>query len=298
MVLAATQRLTRLPSCHIKKRKTSNKTNSYAEMSKEIDVEKEEISDEKDNEKQTQNDSLEKQDDDEFVVHLEDTVGKSPVFEERLEFASKRKTEGNELFKTDKFEDALKVYRYGLFHSFFDEMSFNFELMDQHRSQVNDIRLPLLLNALQCVNKIIEHDIGHDREELKKLGSHLAKEAIKVDAKNVKALYRRAYFFLLLKEFEKSKKDLEKAVSIDPQNSVVRHLFNVVIQCLKKQEKLDKERWKKVLDKEFVSNVKHSDVSVDEQKSAGHEIVEDIKLDCCSWIVSRVRDLYSKPKFA
>jgi hypothetical protein len=54
-------------------------------------------------------------------------------FETRLSEAESRRQKGNDMMKNGDLQSALKLYKQGLYYGEFDEVQFNFELMDNHR---------------------------------------------------------------------------------------------------------------------------------------------------------------------
>jgi len=159
---------------------------------------------------------------------------KSPIFETRLERALDYKEKGNGHFKNEKWEEALNMYEMGLYHSEFDEMQYNFELMDDHRAQVNSTRIPLLLNAAACLLKL-----KRPKEAIEKCN-----EVLKVDSENTKALFRRGQGYQLQNNFEKARDDLVKAAKAAPQDRAVRIALNAVVEELRKENEAGKKLWK------------------------------------------------------
>lgn len=187
----------------------------------------------------------------EIEVYVKDPEERSSFFESRIEKSNTRKEEGNQLFKDKNYENALLIYRYGLYHCFFDEMSYNFELLDDHRTQVDKIKLPLLLNSLQCILKDF-------KKENTKLAFEIAEQALKIDSNNSKALYRRAQVYIKIDNEEKAKIDLINAAKNDPSSREVRTLLQDTIGKLKSLQKKADVGWKSALKKDFESTIKPS----------------------------------------
>lgn len=179
-----------------------------------------------------------------IIILKDEEQERSSIFETRLERAENRKAQGNALFKDRKYKEAMIKYRHGLYHCYFDEMSFNFELLENHREQVNKVRLPLLLNLLQCVLKEYVDD-------LKDIGFECANQALKIEENNSKALYRRGLLYDKIGDTDKAKADLIKAAKSDPNSVEIRKQLTSVISKLKKLQNLSDLSWKEKLSKTF-----------------------------------------------
>ena len=64
---------------------------------------------------------------------------RSYIFEERLARGAELRAEGNELFGAGQLDEAMQLYRRALHHAEFEEMSYNFELQDEHREMVDKV---------------------------------------------------------------------------------------------------------------------------------------------------------------
>merc|ERR1712054_676270 len=101
----------------------------------------------------------------------------SCVFEERLDMAARLRSEGNECFKNGDLDEALKLYKRSLYHSRFEEMLYNYELMDEHREKVDAEVVPCYLNMAAVELK----------QESWSDAIRQCSEVLKRDEKNVKA---------------------------------------------------------------------------------------------------------------
>lgn len=112
---------------------------------------------------------------------------------DRLRLVVKNKDEGNELFKGGNYQHAVTRYTKALGHTgkFFD-------LDDDSKAEVEALKLSLFLNLAQCYLKL--------EMWLKAVGN--AESALKIDVSNPKALYRRAYASVQLKNWDQAESDL------------------------------------------------------------------------------------------
>jgi tetratricopeptide (TPR) repeat protein len=125
---------------------------------------------------------------------------RSPVFETRVAKATELWESGKSKFSTDVMA-ALADFELGLFHVDFDELSYNFELMDKHRDQIDKVRQPLRLNAAACLLKL-----NKPKRTIK-----YCDQVLEQEKSHVKALYRRAKAHEMMGNPESALEDLEKA---------------------------------------------------------------------------------------
>ena len=136
---------------------------------------------------------------------------RSFVFESRVEAAGRWRERGTELFRGGEVDAAVEAYERALYHVDFDELQYNFELLDEHRAVVDAVRVPVLVNVATC-----HFRLNRFPEALAKL-----EDALKYDAKNVKALYRRAQIRREMGDLERAMADLTAAIKLEPGNAEV-----------------------------------------------------------------------------
>uniref|UniRef100_A0A7S2SNF2 Uncharacterized protein n=1 Tax=Mucochytrium quahogii TaxID=96639 RepID=A0A7S2SNF2_9STRA len=164
---------------------------------------------------------------------VEEKEERSAIFETRLDLAKKYKEEGNVLYKEGRSGDALKVYAKGLYQSEFDEMQWNFELLNPHREMVVAVRVPLLLNSAACALKLKNGDQVVE----------FCEQVFKLEPDNLKALYRRGQAYVLLSKLEKAKEDFTKVAKAEPNDKVVRKNLNDVSNRLKREQVASSSLW-------------------------------------------------------
>lgn len=141
--------------------------------------------------------------------------------EERMEQAKLFKEKGTSYFKDSKFKLALKMY----------EKSLSF-LSSSESEECKQFKLAVYLNKALCHQKLNQQDETKDA----------CNEALNIDSKNVKALYRRGQSKLSLGDLERALEDFDAVREIEPENKAA---LNQVTIC-KQKIKVYNEQQKKV----------------------------------------------------
>jgi tetratricopeptide (TPR) repeat protein len=165
------------------------------------------------------------------------TDQRSCVFEERLQAAEDLRTRGNDFYRTGDFFNAGDCYHRALYQVDFEEMSWNFELLDSHRDSVLEIKLPLCLNAAAVRLKDNEFSSA----------VKLADAVLKEQPNHPKALFRKASALMQLKKFDEALAVAKKAARLSPGDQSI----TVLLTALKKQVQRDNRRYKQVIQKAF-----------------------------------------------
>lgn len=146
--------------------------------------------------------------------------------EQRAEIATSLKLKGNNYLKEQKYEEAKMVY-FSAVSSIENDTGVLFE----------DVKLNLNQNLILAYLKSKEFD------KSKTLADKLLTENIN----NIKVLYRRALSYIGLGDFENAKKDLNLALTIEPNNQdVINELSNI-----KEKQKMQKEKEKAIFGRMF-----------------------------------------------
>ena len=157
---------------------------------------------------------------------------RSPIFESRVERAEELRREANETFREGDTVTAISLYERALYHIDFDELSFNYELMDKHRDLVLQTRLPIFLNLAAC----------HLRDSASQDGATAAHKhansALKIDADNAKGLYLRGKASLRIGKLQGARKDLLRAAELKPNDKLVRE----ALRSLRVEQRDDRRR--------------------------------------------------------
>jgi len=123
---------------------------------------------------------------------------------EKIGAATKRKEEGNTLFKESKFGRATKKYKKAL--TFVDS---DYGVADEDKDKFKQLKLLLFLNVAAC--KLHTKDYGGVKENCNK--------ALEIDPKNVKALLRRAKAYIDSDDWDLARHDIKKVLEQDANNN-------------------------------------------------------------------------------
>jgi len=150
---------------------------------------------------------------------------------EKLAAAQERRAMGNDFFTKGDLKRAAKRYRSAL--SLLDS---DYGLSDEEKNEYKQCKLPCYLNLSQCALK--EKEYGEARTQ--------ANKALEIDAKNVKALYRRATAFHKLGDWDLAKKDLSTILQVEPNNqSALTTLKQINTEEIQVRQR-EKERFSKL----------------------------------------------------
>jgi tetratricopeptide (TPR) repeat protein len=146
-------------------------------------------------------------------------------FPRRLEIVMKNKKEANELFSDGNYKHAAARYAKALSHC-----SKFFDLSPTQEEETREVKLSLYLNLALAYIKLEKLDNAMQSCD----------DALKIDSKNTKALYRRASVFYQKRKFDDAMRDLVKAEKESPGNKDVKKLRGLVDQQLIKQKNKEK----------------------------------------------------------
>ncbi|XP_058453687.1 FK506-binding protein 59 isoform X2 [Malaya genurostris] len=131
---------------------------------------------------------------------------------QRMEQAKMFKEKGTVYFKDSKFKLALKMY----------EKALGF-LTSSDTQESKQFQLLIHLNKALCHQKLEDHDEA----------KAACNEALNIDSKNVKALYRRGQSKLALGDFEKAFDDFNAVREIEPENKAAQNQVAICKQKIK-----------------------------------------------------------------
>ena len=116
--------------------------------------------------------------------------------------------QGNSYYDEGQYARATMKYKRALIY-----YEYCFPENDEEEKQVTEIRLTALSNSAACFLKIKEYEEALEHCD----------QALKIDPKNVKCLYRRAVAHRFRDEFDEAKKCILAVISLDPQNPTLRN---------------------------------------------------------------------------
>ncbi|WCJ35596.1 Peptidyl-prolyl cis-trans isomerase FKBP65 [Euphorbia peplus] len=144
--------------------------------------------------------------------------------QEKIEAASRKKEEGNVLFKSGKYQRARKKYDKAA-DCVVEEGSFG----DDEQKLVKSLSVSCWLNGAACSLKL------NDFQEAIKLCS----KVLDNEFNNVKALYRRAQAYIETSDLVSAEQDIKKALEVDPGNREVKSLQKTLKQLEAESNKRD-----------------------------------------------------------
>lgn len=167
---------------------------------------------------------------------MQELMGKerSYVFEARVSDAAACQKVGTQCYRDLAYEKAVECYDRALYHVDFEETSWMFELLDQHRDAVNKVRLPVYLNLSACYLQLKKFDKALKHAEL----------ALEIDSRHPKALYRGGMAHFHQRNADKAKKLLSKALVQCPNDAGIRRALEALKIQSKQHQETEKKLWK------------------------------------------------------
>jgi len=147
---------------------------------------------------------------------------------EKISAATKKKEEGNQLFKDGKFEAAAQQYSKAL-----DYFKNSWGFTEDEKKEADAVKLPCFLNlaASQLRTKDFAECI---------LNCH---KALDIDSSNVKALFRRGQAYARSSDFDKAKSDFLEAAKLAPDNKEVRQELDMLKKKVAAHKEQEKQMW-------------------------------------------------------
>jgi tetratricopeptide (TPR) repeat protein len=158
------------------------------------------------------------------------------TYEERLEAAERRRTEGNAAYKGAQYQEAIRKYNAAL--AFVDE-DLLIQLQGFHYDRAMETRLPALLNASACHLKLGEYHAVVSA----------ASQVLSHDARNAKALFRRGAARHALGQTEHAMADLKAAREVAPGDAGIARELAALKQTMLKEREAQGKLFKGVVDK-------------------------------------------------
>mmetsp|Transcript_13370 Transcript_13370/g.25246 ORF Transcript_13370/g.25246 Transcript_13370/m.25246 type:complete len:749 (+) Transcript_13370:130-2376(+) len=169
--------------------------------------------------------------------------------EDRLRLAAKNKDEGNDMFKAQKFDDAIRRYKKAIDHVSRPEVLSNFT--PEEADEAKKIKVSCHLNSAQCYLKAADSAATsggkNAAEPFYKKARTSCDDVLALDEENIKGMFRRSMCWEKLGELDNAAKDIKKALSISPEDGDLKKSMDRLERLHKKQ----KEGQKKVFSKMF-----------------------------------------------
>lgn len=147
--------------------------------------------------------------------------------DELLERAQHQKNKGTELFQKGNLEYAVKRYNRAVeCLSAMDNTEIN--LPDSLLQQFKTLRVQCHLNLAACNLK---------KEDFRNVIIQ-CNDALEVDGKSVKGLYRRGQGYVKLGKYDKARADFAKALELEPENKAAAKEVRAVDELIKKEKKM------------------------------------------------------------
>ncbi|XP_061510628.1 FK506-binding protein 59 isoform X1 [Anopheles gambiae] len=168
--------------------------------------------------------------------------------DEMLAQAKLLREKGTKYLKEEKHELALKLYNRALTY-----------LYDQSK-EGEAAKLAIYLNKILCLQKLNSHDEA----------KVACVEALKMDSKNVKALYRRGMSNLALGDLDRALQDFSAVLEIEPENKAA---LNQVTIC-KHKIKAYNDQQKKVFANMFTKFAQSDSKKAQEEQSRQPDVMK------------------------
>mmetsp|Transcript_57229 Transcript_57229/g.125384 ORF Transcript_57229/g.125384 Transcript_57229/m.125384 type:complete len:740 (+) Transcript_57229:39-2258(+) len=140
--------------------------------------------------------------------------------EDRLRLAVNNKDEGNDMFKAQKYDDAVRRYKKALEHLRRPELVNN--ATPDEKSTMDATATSCHLNSAQCYLKaaaLAEAEQGKNGgEPFYKKARTSCDEALELNPESIKALFRRATCYEKLGETDMARKDIHAGLKIAPED--------------------------------------------------------------------------------
>ncbi|KAL1530498.1 hypothetical protein AB1Y20_001399 [Prymnesium parvum] len=146
--------------------------------------------------------------------------------QQHLAAAQALKEEGNELLQRGDYEEAFSKYEEGLRHV---ESELLYQMAPEEQVELLRLRTPLLLNSVLCDLRMNPED----QTRRLALSESRVKSVLKLQPKNVKALFRMAQLHGRAGEFREARELLEKLCQQEPDERA----FRAELASLKKRER-------------------------------------------------------------
>jgi len=157
------------------------------------------------------------------------------TYEDHLAEAKLRHEQGNRAHEAKLY--TLAITKYTKAQLYLEQ--FNDFKTPEEQETYAQLKVTLWLNLAAANLKL---------EAYEKVKLHCT-NALEIEPKNVKGLYRRASACVALNEYEQAQKDLALLLETEPQNALAKHLMKRVQQKFAKDAELEKQTYQRIFTK-------------------------------------------------
>eukprot|EP01105_Mastigella_eilhardi_P025338 TRINITY_DN6871_c0_g1_i2.p1 TRINITY_DN6871_c0_g1~~TRINITY_DN6871_c0_g1_i2.p1 ORF type:complete len:496 (+),score=220.68 TRINITY_DN6871_c0_g1_i2:60-1547(+) len=145
---------------------------------------------------------------------------------EQLEYAEKKRLEGNQLYGQKKIARALKKYKRAL-----NYVESDYRMSEEEKKKAKSLKLPCYLNIAAC--KVLTKEWPEVLENCKK--------ALEIESTNVKALLRRGKAYSGTDDWELAERDFNSVLTQQPDNAEAKKELALLNKKIARQNARDKK---------------------------------------------------------
>lgn len=163
----------------------------------------------------------------------EDDITKD--FDERMHIAQALRDMGNDEYAKHNIEKAIRYYAKGkqfLLRTKGDD--------EQQADRIKELLLKLYLNSAQCYLKIRNYERAIKN----------CTEALQIDGKNVKALFRISIAYRSIQQFDQARTHLNTAINLEPYNSEIIDEAQRLDRSIEQQKKNEQKLYYRMFNKQ------------------------------------------------
>uniref|UniRef100_A0A1B6DV55 AIP/AIPL N-terminal FKBP-type PPIase domain-containing protein n=1 Tax=Clastoptera arizonana TaxID=38151 RepID=A0A1B6DV55_9HEMI len=153
--------------------------------------------------------------------------------EEKINAIPKMHEQANDLYKVEKYKDAAQIYAQAI--GFLEQLMLKEKPKDVEWIELNQKKIPLLLNYAQCQFKLGEfYDVIEHSTTV-----------LEFEPDNVKAIFRRAKAHAAVWNIAEAKSDFERVLKLNPKlKSTVTAELDKLNEEVRKRDSLDRQKLK------------------------------------------------------
>jgi len=204
---------------------------------------------------------------------------KAKTHDEKIALASTLKNEGNAFFQKAEYKKALdKYHRANLYlkgfnvggdgkaNNSFTQMASagSVKLSDQQTQEIKTLSVAVFLNMAACHLKVNNAERALDD----------CNNAINLEPNNVKALFRRGQAYLLQRDTDRAREDLEKALKLSPTDKAIQQELRKLKDMEKQQLAKQKKAFAGIFDRASAEEQQQEQVEEKKEVNGEHQAEE------------------------